>query len=602
MILNWYIKTIFKTLKIKVIKNYFYFATHTKSKSIFARLEASVWFKGLTKKEQETVELFAKNYKAGYYKDGPIDYCIDFIDNHKVELSKLLNLEECLLKFSLEAYLQFYYQWGASTKPFGKNSNKRAEMITEQKLIKEMTDPNGSIKKLLHSVGEDLSAVKPFLPTIMISLDTNTRNKKIMEFKHTGRFCFDFDGLKDSKEAISWMNKVWQVTKNLKPNMGFLSPRGKGFKLFFKVDTFNEEFINDFSIEERSIVMNNHKIWYEGARKELAAAFPNLEDKIDESTNDPQRLMYIPFISNPTTKFKYSPMEISQYSSIVEEEKRLREQSIKDKIAKNKAEIKLIMADKNIKSETDAYNFLNRSKNESFNYEFEMNKLKKVIEFILELSKEDDRVKGLLKENFTNYQTLQKISWVLYGVFGKVAIDEIKKLIPAGSNKLDQNHGDYRWTNISDNQYNADGDNSRANLTRAPFYSLIFKIAEIKKFVLRNFLFTSKDVNDFNLINKFYDQYKYNLDLKGDDLNNADETAFLEQLKKYLNDKKIRLPLIKDLEELPTDVNLDPNDYLDKNVMENLFKVKYADKRIFSLRSQCGTILKTVPSQDGNLK
>lgn len=109
-------------------KNYFYFSTHIKSRSIFARLEASGWFKELTKKEQKTIDLFAKNYKGEDYNYEPIDYCIDFINDHESELGRIIESEGCLLKFSLESYLGFYYQWGASKKSFGKNNNQRASI------------------------------------------------------------------------------------------------------------------------------------------------------------------------------------------------------------------------------------------------------------------------------------------------------------------------------------------------------------------------------------------------------------------------------------------------------------------------------------------
>ena len=69
----------------------------------------------------------------------------------------------------------------------------------------------------------------------------------------------------------------------------------------------------------------------------------------------------------------------------------------------------------------------------------------------------------------------------------------------------------------------------------------------------------------------------------------ADLSEFLKKINLHLDAKKIRLPLIRSLEEMQADVNLGPKDYLDKDVMENLFKVKYADKKIFTLRSQCGT-------------
>jgi hypothetical protein len=55
-----------------------------------------------------------------------------------------------------------------------------------------------------------------------------------------------------------------------------------------------------------------------------------------------------------------------------------------------------------------------------------------------------------------------------------------------------------------------------------------------------------------------------------------------------MDKKKIRLPLIEELESITPEFTLEPNEYLDKNVMHNLFQNKYADKRIFFLRSQCG--------------
>lgn len=133
-----------------------------------------------------------------------------------------------------------------------------------------MTNPTSSIKRLLDTAGGDVKLVKLFLPAIMISLDTDTRDEKIMEFKHTGRFVFDFDKIEDEKTTIDWMNKVWKGTKNVKPYMAFVSPSGNGFKLFCQVDTSNDDFINDFASEEREEVMVKHKIWYEGAWKRVS--------------------------------------------------------------------------------------------------------------------------------------------------------------------------------------------------------------------------------------------------------------------------------------------------------------------------------------------
>jgi hypothetical protein len=167
-----------------------------------------------------------------------------------------------------------------------------------------------------------------------------------------------------------------------------------------------------------------------------------------------------------------------------------------------------------------------------------------------------------------------------------MAIDELKKLIPPGSNKLDKNHGDYNWANKSDENYD---DDQRKELTPASFYKLVFEIGKVKDYVLGGFSITSTQLSNFKLINEAYENYKYNLDLNDGDKKNSNLSEFLEKIKAHLATKKIRLPLIKNLEEMEPDIKLGPKEYLDKDVMENLLKVKYADKKIFSLRSQCGT-------------
>ena len=86
----------------------------------------------------------------------------------------------------------------------------------------------------------------------------------------------------------------------------------------------------------------------------------------------------------------------------------------------------------------------------------------------------------------------------------------------------------------------------------------------------------------------YYDTYIRNLDLEAEGSDKADTAEFLEDITRYMDKKKIRLPLIEELESINSELTLGPDDYLDKNVMHDLFQNKYADKRIFSLRSQCG--------------
>ncbi|MFY9243893.1 MAG: BT4734/BF3469 family protein [Polaribacter sp.] len=566
--------------------NYYYFATHTTNPSIEKWLDAGLKYKKMSAKEQNLLDQLVEGYNKRDKSKSVLNFCSEFINNHPLDFKKLNKEFGFELKYFLMDYLGFHFKWQSSMRSFGKWDDYLGEKITESDLIQELTDPKGTIKELLDAAGGDVTIVKSFLPFIMISLDANTRDKEKMEFKHTGRFVFDFDKIGDETTTIDWMNKVWKGTKNVKPYMAFVSPSGNGFKIFCKVDISNPDFIKDFASEERKEVMIKHKLWYEGARKELAAEFPEIEGNIDTATNDPQRLTLLPFISNKSTNFKYDSKVFSDYSNIVEAEKKLKKEELDQKIKQNEAEVKKVMETNGIKSKQDAYHLHLKNKSGDFDLEYETDKFKQVVEFIVQLSQKDTRVKKWSEENFSSYEILNKQSWVLYGVFGSMAIDELKKLIPLGSNKLDENHGDYRWANKSDENYD---DDERQKLTPASFYRLVFEIGEVKDFILKNYVATSKQVSEFKLLNEWHEKYKYNLDLSIEDEEQSDLSEFLNYIKSYLDKKKIRLPLIKDLEEINAEVELGPNEYLDKDVMENLFKVKYADKKIFVLRSQCGT-------------
>lgn len=571
---------------IKMNNNYYYFSTHTIKQSIYTRLEAGATYKTLDDDIRDLLDLLVNHFPKDELAENPLDYCSKFIMKHKSELYELEKLKGTFLKYFLVEYLGFVLQWGASTRAFGKNSSKRAETITEQGLIQEMTDSNGTIKKLLDSSEGDLSAVKPFLPAIMISLYTNTRKKSIMEFKHTGKFCFDFDGLKDSNDAVKWMNKVWKGTKNVKPYMAFISPRGKGFKVFCKVDTSNPDFQRDFRLEEREVVMRHHKVWFEGARKELVDSFPELEQKFDLATNDPQRLTYLPFIADKSCNFKYDPSIQSDYSEIVDKEREYEQKELRKKLSENPEAIAKIMKEQGITSKEDAYHLFLKNKSHDFDLEYEIEKFIQVIDFIEELSFKDDRVSNWVYEKFNDYHTLHKMSWVLYGVFGDLAIEQLKRLIPAGSNKLDESGNDYRWAIRSKEDYDQD---QLQTLTPGAFYKLVLELGEVKNFLSENFGPSSGNVSDFKIINSYYEIYQRNVELHNNDNDQADLSEFLENMTDYIDKKKIRLPLIEELETIPAEITLGHNNYLDKDVMHNLFQKKYGDKRIFSLRSQCGS-------------
>ena len=457
-----------------MVKNYYYFATHTINESIYKWLEAGVQYKKLDKKEQDLLDLLVENYNNRDKSKSVLNYCSDFINDHLQDFKQLNNNLGYKLKSFLRNYLGFHFKWQSSMTSFGKWDDFIGEEIKESDLIKEMTDPKGSIKKLLDTAEGDVKMVKSFLPFIMISLHTNTRDKQKMEFKHAGKFVFDFDKIGDEKTTIDWMNKVWKGTKHVKPYMAFVSPSGNGFKIFCQVDISNPVFQNDFSSEERKDIMIKHKLWYEGARKELASNFPKIADNIDTATKDPQRLTLLPFISNKATNFKYDTEVFSDYSKIIEAEKEHRKKELEKKIKKHDAEVKKIMEKNGIKSKHDAYHLYVRNKAGDFDLEFETDKFKKVVEFIVLLSQKDVRVKNWLREKFSNYETLNSLSWVLYGVFGSMAIDELKKLIPLDSNKLNESDSDYRWAAKSDENYG--DEESRNKLTPAPFYKIAFDI------------------------------------------------------------------------------------------------------------------------------
>lgn len=576
--------------------NYYYFSTHTITPSIYDRLKAGREYLKLDEDSRAMLDLLTNNYGKRDRKENTIDYCYNFITKHEEEFYELIRTKGSNLKYFLKDYLGFYFQWGASTRSFGKNSDLTAEKISEQDLIKEMTDPTGTIMKLLNASGSNLSAVKPFLPALMISLKTNTRDKAKMEYKHTGRFCFDFDKLKDTNEAVTWLDKVFKGTQNIKPYMGFVSPRGKGFKIFCQIDPLTPDFQHDFGFEERESVMKHHKIWYEGARKELVATFPELKDKIDVATKDPQRLTYLPFITNEASNFKYDPDRISNYSEIVAIKKEQNRKELLKKISENNVEVEKIMKAHNITSEVDAYHLYVKNKSNNFDLEYEAEKFIKVIDFLVELSYKDSRIENWIYENFNDYNTLQKLSWVLYGVFGDLAIEQLKRLIPEGSNKLDEDHGDYRWVTRSKDSYT---EKHLSSLTPGAFYKLVGEIGDVKDFLSEQYRLSSGEVSNFKLLNDYYETYIRNKALYEKDEDSADLSEFLDEITRYIEKKKVRLPLIEELESITSEIKLGPNEYLDKTVMHDLFQNKYADKKIFCLRSQCG---KPVPSLRGTLR
>jgi hypothetical protein len=567
-------------------RKYYYFATHYTNSSVYDFLKAGVEYKSLSKEEKDLLDTLAKDFKQRGKGITTIEYCSDFIDNNLKGFQNLKKTKGYALKYFLRDYLGFNFKWQSSMTSFNQRDQKTTgQFISEDILIEELCNPNSTIKRLLDAAKGDLGLVKGFLPTIIISLNATTRDPNNMEFQHTGRFCFDFDDFENTKEALKWMKKVWKGTQYIKPYMAFISPRGKGFKMFYQVDVKNEDFINDFVSEVKGEVTTKHKILYEAAKKETLQAFPELTDNFDIGTKDVQRFTLIPFIANKKEHFKYEPKAISEYSTLVEQEKEVRRIEKEKKMKKHEAEVKALMQKENIQSKEDAYNLYIKNRSKDFDLDFELDKFKKVVSFIADLSKKDSRVKKWLEEKFSSYEVLNKQAWVLYGVFGSIAIEELKKLIPLDSNKLDENHGDYRWANKSDDTYDEE---TRLSIKPAPFYKLVFEIGAVKDYFLAHFSVTSSCVSDFKLINKYYKNYKYNLDLLEEDKNLSDKSAFLQQIKHHLKSKENRLPLLKDLEETKADIKLGKSEYLDKKKMEDIFQNKYGDKKIFMLRSQCG--------------
>ncbi|WP_339882288.1 BT4734/BF3469 family protein [Polaribacter vadi] len=573
--------------------SYHYFATHQTNNDIINRLKAGADYENLEDGIQEKITQLVKGY---YTRDKSLsfeEYCLRFIESNKELLEGLINeLKIDGLKTFLINYIGYSGGWGASSKSYGGGSKQTAIKISEQDLIKEMTDPKASIKGLLDAARGNLSIVKPFLPAIMISLNTNTRDRSIMKFEHTGRFCFDIDKLKDTNEALRWLNKIWKGTKNIKPYFAFVSPRGKGIKVFCQVDTNSLDFKRDFTLEERKPVMDHHKVWYEGARKEIVTAFPELEEKFDTSTNDPQRLTYLPFIADEQNHFKYDPNRFSDYNVIASTEIAFQDKELKQKMADISDIIKKVKQEQNFTSDIEAYKFHLKNKSQ-FDIDFEQEKLIKTIDFIEDLINKDQRVYTWVAEKFSNYKTLNDLAWVLFGVFDDLGIEQIKRLIPSDSNKLNEVHSDYRWAIKSEKNYS---DNQLANLTPAAFYKLIREQDKINDFLNENYSFHSSDVQQLKLLRELYEIYIRNRNLFDKDDEQADLSDFLDRLTEYLIKKRTRLPLIEDLENLESEIQLDKKEYLDKLKMEDLFQKKYKNKRVFYLRSQCGTILTTVPS------
>lgn len=570
--------------------NYFYFATHTINNLVYNRLKASVTYKKLNSREQVILDEFVKTYPEYDYSDSPENRAEEFINRYEEDFYDLIEkLGIYKLVDTMVDYLGFQKKWFSGTKGFGKGSRQRGRKISEEKLIEEMTDSNSTIKKLYESGGEDVINIKPFLPALMISLDTNTRNKDFMKHKHTGRFALDFDKFKTQKDAMVWLKKLQKGTKHIKCYLGFISPSGKGVKLFCKVDTSDSEFQKNFQSYSRDQVKAYHKEWYEGAILEFQKTFPGLKDYIDEGTNDAERLTYIPFIDDKAHKFFHNSKCFSKYGEVAEIARANKEKELQEKIKENKEAVRKTMIKHGVKSEKDAYHLFVKEKSKNFDVTFEFDKFKKVVTYIVELSKEEVAVKKWLAKNFDDYDTLYKLHWSLYGIFGEQATVELKKLIPLGSNKLVTNSGASRWSVVTENSYD---DKLRQKLTPAAFYSTVFEIGKVRDYTLSNFGFNSTQISNFKLINKYYEDYKFSLEL-GDNEICQEKNVYLKEIESYLNQKKNRLPLIKDLAEMSAEVALGAHYYLNKDEMEKLFQKKYSDKRFFILRSQCGT---TVPS------
>ncbi len=244
------------------------------------------------------------------------------------------------------------------------------------------------------------------------------------------------------------------------------------------------------------------------------------------------------------------------------------------------------MKEQNISSKEDAYYLHLKNTSVDFNLEYETKKFIDVITFLENLASKSPRIADWCSKNFTDYFTLHKLSWVLYGVFGDLAIEHLKRLIPKDSNKLDENHNDYRWTVRTKNDYD---DEQLESLNPAAFYALVQQLDEVKNYLSKNYRLSPRNISDLKLLNTYYQSYSKNKILEENDDDNTDLQEFLNRFTEYIDDKKVRLPLIQELETIPSDVKLKHSEYLNKDKMYDLFHKKYKGKRIFSLRSQCGT-------------
>lgn len=569
---------------------YYYFATHTLSSSIHNRLKANRTYEQLSEEDKDLMNRFVDEFATSNKEDSILNIASKFISKYTPELYNLIMKNGENLKNLLVYYLGYVHAWGSSHKGYGKNSKNRAEEITERELIHEMTELDGSIVKLLDSANFDLAAVKPFLPAIMISIDANTRNKDIMRFKHTGRFSFDFDKLVTTSIARELMKKMWTGTPNVKPYMIFLSPRGKGFKVFCQVDTSNPHFIVDFEDETRDTLMKNHKRWYEAARKEIISTYPELEEPFDQNTVDPQRLTFIPFIENKEKDFLYQKGRLSEYTVLRNRQVAFEEAELKAKMVKYSAEIANVMRDQNIKTAEDAYYMVLKNQRGEFDLDLETEKFVGVVDKIVELSLRDDRISTWVRDKFDDYLTLNKLSWILYACFGDLGIEQLKRLVPAGSNKLDENSMDHRWAVRSRDNYSEE---QFDNIHPGGFYNVVKELGEISDFIAENHRVDSGSATDFKNLNTYYETYENNRKMSESDDDKANLSEFLDNITKYLDNKKVTLPLIKDLDTLTAEVTLGPKEYLNAEVMRVLYQEKYKNKRIFALRSQCG---KPLPS------
>lgn len=565
-------------------KNYYYFSTHTLNESIYNRLKSNRVYELMDDNERDLMNQLAEEFESNDRNTSPVEFCKKFIDRNKGKCYTLVNKEGQGLKYFMTNYLGYIKNWGASAKAFGKGSNKKAENINEEYLIEEMTSIDGSILKLLDAANYDLAAVKPFLPAIMISLDANTRDREIMRFRHTGRFSFDFDGFPDSDSARYWMSEMWKGTTNVRPYMAFLSPRGKGFKIFCRVDTDNSHFQVDFGEEDRSKVMKSHKVWYEAARKEIISNYPPLSDRFDESTTDPQRLTYLPFIEHTSKNFRYDKSRLSEYTVLRNNQLKFEKEELKKKMVKYSDEIADVMKDQGINNAEDAYYMVLKNQRGEFDVEVETDKFISVVDKLVEMINSDDRVYSWSVEKFDDYMTLNKLSWVLYACFGDMGIDQLKRLVPSDSNKLDENSTDYRWAIRSRDNYDEE---QIGNIHPGAFYNVVKELGEIKDFLGEHHRVDSGHVTDFKQLNSYYETYEKNKKLHENDDDRANLSEFLDEMTGYLDKNNVKLPLIKELGDLTSQVTLGPGDYLNAVEMEELFQVIYKDKRVFHLRSQC---------------